>query len=161
MNVYFINTSHRVGYTTEKPDMSVLNSKGEYIINEQTLTTPVLTLAQAQFLDKLYKVFAVENIRGDYTEIGVKYFSNPADALYYHNLVKDKKTSKMEKPYAIENYDVYTTIDTIPTRTEPILNEIGLEIQIAKRNDFRMNSELTMDQIMERYMQERSFFKNL
>jgi hypothetical protein len=145
----------------EAPDMSGLNKRGEYVQNEQTLMNPVTSVPSwfTTVPTHLYKVFMVENIRGDRIERGVKYFLSEQDAKTYYESVKHEKTSKMEKAYSIETFRVYDTVDNIPLKDEIQPNEMGLEIQIAKRTDFRMNTELTIDQIMARYMEERSFIK--
>lgn len=153
MNLYYVNTSHREGYTTEEPNLQLLNQKGEYVVNESSLRKSLFFAEEIQ--DQAYKIYMVENIRGDRVEQGVRYFTEENAAKTHYESVKDQQTNKMEKPYTLDTVQVHSTVESIPRRPELQLDPTLLSQQMARYADYRVSEQLTFDQKMAKYMESR------
>lgn len=149
--VYRVKTSHRDGYTFEKPNITQLNTNGEYVINEYDITTPV---TQTNTLT-IYKAYIPVDCRGDRIESYVKYFCNDVDAFDYQKSMKDYKSNKMISSCVIETFNVYNTISEIPVTMTPTSTS-NLTYQKMKQTDYRFDSSLTPDDKLKILEIERS-----
>lgn len=150
-SVYHVHTSHRTGYTFEKPNVIHLNTNGEYVINEYDITTPVTQTNT----HTIYKAYIPEDSRGDRTESYVKYFCNDVDAFDYQEAMKNHRTSKMICSCVIDVFNVYDTIAEIPVVMKPI-SASNLTYQKMKQTDYRFDSSLTTDDKLKILEMERS-----
>jgi len=100
-------------------------------------------------------VYAEENSRGDYNEIGVKYFVDAGAATSYLEQVKTIRTNKMIKSYSLEEHTVYPTWRDIPTNKVNRCDENMLNMQKAKHSDFRLGAD-TLEEKYERYLAQRA-----
>jgi hypothetical protein len=150
MDIYYIETSKRKGYTFEKPHIDFFIDNNEFLFNRYQFDKSVFHYESSDIIPNyhIYKVFYTRNSRGDIHESDVNYFTNQDDATIYYNSVNTKYINKMISPYEILECKVYDTVANIPILSiEPIaINEMSLLLQKKQYTDYRLNYELSFEE---------------
>lgn len=151
MKVYYLETSHRVGHTLERPSFEALHNQGEYVLNSLDFQEPIGDFFISN--STLFRVYAVFDARGEHITES-RCFSNLHDAIQYRSEQQRKPSSKRIVPYTMELVQVYDTITEIPLR-EFILEEYDVGHQIAEHSDYRLNRFLSLEQKMDMFQTKR------
>ena len=154
MDLYFINTSKRTGYTSEKPSIDFFINNDELIYNNEQFDKSLLSCAKTE---KIFKVSYTEDRRGDIEECGVKYFTDQADANKYYKDVQSIRTNKTISPYKINEYVVFNSVLDIPIKDKTgNTDENRLCLQKLKYTDYRLNSNLTFEEKLKKFVNGRN-----
>lgn len=149
MNIYFIQTSHREGYTYEKL------TKEWCIENNELFKWNSEILRDAPHSDMLYKVFYMRDVRGDLEHAGIKYFFDKDLAESYLSSVNNItiNDSKKCKGYGLQAHPLYNRLTDIPIKAQidPV-TEGQLSWQKREHNE----TSLTFDEKVARLIAERS-----
>lgn len=149
MNVYYIETSKRKGYTYEKPTMDFCIEYGEILMNTYNFGKPILNGPHST---TLYKVFYVQDSRGDIEEVDAHYFLDEPSANAYLQTVKDIRRNKMISGYKLSTYPIYDSLLDLPLKNT--FKEASPEDLYWQERSHR-EAGLTLEEKLAAYISER------